>query len=208
MQLDKHNDNQVWKDAKIKEIQSLNDYNVFNNLGKGTPFPQGFKKIRCHMIYDVKHDGRHCERLFAGGHLTPIPEGNVYSGFISFRALRFTICLAELNNLQLWGADVSSAYLEAETQEKVCFIAGDKFGEIAGDTLVVCKALYGLQSSGLRWHENFTETFCDLHFFPSKAKPDMWLRLIYFVYYCFYESLRRHKQTINQLFRPQLITCY
>jgi hypothetical protein len=71
------------------------------------------------MIYDVKADGRLHGRLVAGSHSTPIPEGSVYSGVISIWALRFNIFLAELNNLQLWGADVSSAYLEVERQEKL-----------------------------------------------------------------------------------------
>jgi Reverse transcriptase (RNA-dependent DNA polymerase) len=71
------------------------------------------------MVYDIKHDSRHRGRLVAGGHLTPVPDNSVYSGVISLKALRIMIFLAKLNKLQLWGADVSSAYLEAQTQEKV-----------------------------------------------------------------------------------------
>ena len=29
------------------------------------------------MIYDVKHDGRHCARFVADGHLTDIPSDSV-----------------------------------------------------------------------------------------------------------------------------------
>jgi Reverse transcriptase (RNA-dependent DNA polymerase) len=61
------------------------------------------------MIFDVKHDGCHKGCLEAGGHLTPIPTDSVYSGVILLRALQLAVFLAELNNLQLWGADVSSA---------------------------------------------------------------------------------------------------
>jgi hypothetical protein len=114
--------------------------------------------------------------LVAGGHLTPIPNDSVYSGVISLRSLRLLIFLAELNGLQLWGADVSSAYLEADTKEKVCFIAGDEFGKLRGHTLVVCKALYGLRSSGLRWHEKFADILRELNFLPSRAEPDIWMR--------------------------------
>jgi hypothetical protein len=32
------------------------------------------KKIRVHLIYAVKHDGRHKARLVAGGHLTETPS--------------------------------------------------------------------------------------------------------------------------------------
>jgi hypothetical protein len=84
------------------------------------------------MICDIKHDERHWGRLVAGGHLTPVTYNSVYSGVISLQALRIIIFHSELNTLQLRGEDVSSAYLEATTQEKVYFIAGDEFGDPSG----------------------------------------------------------------------------
>jgi Reverse transcriptase (RNA-dependent DNA polymerase) len=139
MMIDAKSGNTLWQDAEAKEIQALMDYKVFNDLGKDGKPPTNYKKIRCHMVYDVKHDGRHKGRLVAGGHLTPIPTDSVYSGVISLRALRLVIFLAELNNMQLWGADVSSAYLEADTKEEVYIIAGEEFGKLSGHTLVIEK---------------------------------------------------------------------
>ena len=75
------------------------------------------------MVYDVKHDGRHKFRLVAGGHLTDTPIESVYSGVVSLRSLRLVIFLAELNGLEVWGADIGNAYLEAKTKEKVYIIA-------------------------------------------------------------------------------------
>jgi hypothetical protein len=78
--------NKLWQEAEAKEIKALMDYKVFKDLGKGGIPPPEFKKIRCHMVYDIKHDGRHKGRLVAGGHLTPIPTDSVYLGVISLRA--------------------------------------------------------------------------------------------------------------------------
>jgi Reverse transcriptase (RNA-dependent DNA polymerase) len=78
--------------------------------------------------------------------------------------------------LQLWGADVSSAYLEATTKEKVYFVAGDEFGDKCGHTLVINKALYGLRTSGLRWHERFADILRNIGFFQSRGEPDIWMR--------------------------------
>ena len=83
--------------------------------------------------------------------------------------------ISELNGLQLWGADVGNAYLEAKTKEKVCFIAGKEFGPLAGHTLIIHKALYGLRTSGLRWHEKFADILTDMGFKPCKMDPDIWL---------------------------------
>ena len=89
----------------------------------------------------MKHGRRHKARLVAGGHLTDDPIESVYSSVVSLRSLRLVIFLAELNQLDLWGADVGNAYLEAFTKEKVCFIAGEGFGNLIGHTLVIVKVL-------------------------------------------------------------------
>jgi Reverse transcriptase (RNA-dependent DNA polymerase) len=109
------------------------------------------------MIYDVKHDGLHKARLVAGGHLTDQSTESVYSGVVSLRGIWLVVFLAELNKLELWGADVGNAYLEALTKEKVYIIAGPEFGELEGHTLLVFKALYGLRSSVLCWHQRFAD---------------------------------------------------
>jgi hypothetical protein len=84
--------------------------------------------------------------------------------------------LAERNGLDTWATDIGNAYLEAEMKEHVYIIAGAEFGELEGHTLVIVKALYGLCSSGLRWHKRFAYCLHNMGFFPSKAEPDIWLR--------------------------------
>ena len=59
----KKNGNTKWQDAAKLEIAQLNDYEVYKDLGKGAPIPDGYQKIPCHMVYDVKHDGRHKARF-------------------------------------------------------------------------------------------------------------------------------------------------
>ena len=85
--------------------------------------------------------------------------------------------IAELNKTEAWGTDIGNAYLEAYTMERVGIIAGPEFGkEMEGHTLLIVKALYGLRSSGLRWHERFADCLRDMGFFPCKAEPDIWMR--------------------------------
>ena len=62
--------------------------------------------IRVHFVLDVKHCGKFKARLVADRHLTKEPNETVYIGVVSLRNLRLAMFLAELNNLQLWGADV------------------------------------------------------------------------------------------------------
>ena len=78
--------------------------------------------------------------------------------------------------METYGTDIGNAYLEARTKEKLYFIAGPKFGPKQGHTLIIYKALYGLRTSGLRWHERFAACLRQERFFPCKAEPDIWMR--------------------------------
>ncbi len=86
------------------------------------------------------------------------------------------IFFAELNGLEVHCTDVGNAYLEAKTKEKLYIIASKGFGELEGHTLVISRALYGLKSSGLCWHEKFADTLHDMGFKISKADNDIWMR--------------------------------
>ena len=176
IQLDQRNGNTKWADATKLEMDLMKKYHVFKDQGKDTAIPTGYKRIRVHLIYDVKHDGRHRARLVADGHLTDVPVDSVYSGVVSLRGLRMLIFLAELNDLQIWATDIASAYLEAHTSEKVCIIAGPEFGELQGHLLLIDRALYGLRSSGARWHDRLSDCLRAEGFHPCRAEPDIWLR--------------------------------
>ena len=128
-------------------MSQLDKYNVFIDLGRGGKPPRDYKKIRVHLIFDVKHDGRHKARCVADGHLTDIHVNSVYSGVVSLQGLRIMLFLAEINQLETWATDIGNAYLEAETAERVYIIAGPEFGEREGSILIVFKSLYGLHSS-------------------------------------------------------------
>jgi len=176
MELDRINGNTKWLDAEKLELSQVHEYNTFVDKGKDFRMAKEYTKIRVHMVYDVKHDGRHKARLVAGGHLTKTPVDSIYSGVVSLKGIRIILFLGELNGLESWATDIGNAYLEAMTKEKVYIVAGPEFGELEGHTLVINKALYGLRSSGLRWHEQLADTLRDMGFVPSKAEEDIWMR--------------------------------
>ena len=62
-------------------MDQINEYKVFQDRGKAkidhklrkvSNAPEAYQKIRVHLIFAVKHDGRHMARLVAGGHLLQI----------------------------------------------------------------------------------------------------------------------------------------
>jgi hypothetical protein len=176
--LDKLHGNDKWQHATKMEMDQLHEYDAFHDKGIGTAPGKDYKKIRVHLVYACKHDGRHKARLVANGNLTEIPINSVYSGVVSLKSLRTILFLAELNDLEAWATDIGNAYLEAKTSEKVFIIAGPEFNELEGHTLIIFKALYGLRSSGVRWHERLSICLRAMGFFASLADPCIWMRRV------------------------------
>ena len=103
-------------------------------------------------------------------------NGDSYSSVISLKGMRLAIMMGEINDLKTMADDIGSAYLEAYTQEKVCFIAGPAFGALEGHTMIIVKALYGLRTSSARYHEHFADTLWDLGFQPCYNERDLWMK--------------------------------
>ena len=102
MQFNSENKNSKWYDAIKLEM----DKAILDKHKKVMNSPKGYYRIKVHLVFAVKFDGRHKARLVADGHLTPEPAENIYSGVVSLRNLRLVIFLGELNNLDIWGADI------------------------------------------------------------------------------------------------------
>ena len=175
MRLDTEAGNDKWAKATDLEMDQIKEYEVFIDKGKyhKSKIPRGFKEIRCHLVYDVKHDGRHKARLVAGGHLTDAPVDSVYSGVVSLRGFRMCLFLAELNNLDSYTTDIGNAYIQSYTREKIVVRAGKEFGDQADHLLIVSKSLYGLISTGIRWNKTLRRWLSDLSFKRSKCESDI-----------------------------------
>ena len=128
LEFDIENNNTKWADATREEMDSIKEQQVFtkhqsvkwdSDHKQIINAPQNHQQVRVSLSFAVKHDGRNKARLVAGGPLTPEPVENIYSGAVSLRHLRLVIYLGQLNNLELWGADIVNAYLEAYTHEKL-----------------------------------------------------------------------------------------
>ena len=57
--LDEEHGNVKWQDTTNLKMQQLKEYKCFMDAGiyGKDPPPEGYKKIRVRLIFDVKHDG-------------------------------------------------------------------------------------------------------------------------------------------------------
>ena len=91
LEFDKANNNNKWYNAMKAEMDSIHSYEVFkknekvqyDKQEKVVNEPQGYHKIRVHLIFAVKYDGRHKARLVDDGCLTPESVEGTYSGVVS-----------------------------------------------------------------------------------------------------------------------------
>jgi hypothetical protein len=127
-ELDAKSGNTKWKDAMKEEVDAL--LMVITSIDHGKiPYLEGYKKYSS-FSFDVIHDIWHKAHLVAGGHLTNPSTDATYSGVVNLHTMHIAITVGEINDLKIMVGDLSSAYLEAYIQEKVCFIAGPDFGTL------------------------------------------------------------------------------
>ena len=112
------------KYATKKEMKNVEV--AFKFLDDGTKMPIGFKKITCHLIFDVNFDLTRKARYVGGGHLTQVSPSLSYSSVVSQDSVRIMFLVAALNDLDVKMCDIGNTYLNAETRERLCFTAGQE----------------------------------------------------------------------------------
>jgi len=117
VELDQLHGNHLWRKSEVTELDSIDEYNTFHDVGKGTT-PNGYKKIQYHIIYAVKHDLGRKAKLVADGNITETPLTSVYSSVVSLPGLRLCLFLAELNQLEAWSTDIGIPILNPTLTKK------------------------------------------------------------------------------------------
>jgi hypothetical protein len=130
LRIDQETGTDFWCLAIEKEMKNVMP--AFKILDEDGKAPIGYKWIPCHMIFDVQMDFTCKARFVAGGHVTDPPTSITYSSVVSRDSVRIAFSVAALNDLDILGADVGNAYLNAETREKVYTTAGKEFGKYQG----------------------------------------------------------------------------
>ena len=183
IQLDDENKNRRWYNSIQKEVSNVRiafdaKPEISVDDARSNKALVGYQEIRCHMIFDIKMDGKFTRkaRFVAGGHTTDPPSSITYSSVVARDSVRIAFTIAALNGLDCMACDIGNAYLNAPCREKIWCIAGREFGSEKGTVMVITRALYGLKSSGASWRAMFATTLADLGYVPTKADPDVWLR--------------------------------
>ena len=160
--------------AKLDALQGLK---VFQPLPRGQGAPQDFKKIPLLWVFTVKPNGTHKARCAVGGHQTEDPTSeNVYVSVIKITNVRLVFLFVILNKLDVLTGDIKNAYLYAKTKEKVYIVAGEEFGPLQGQVLIIKGVWYGLKTSGNCFHAHLSDNLWKEDFKLSKPDECIWLK--------------------------------
>jgi len=173
--IDKKLGNTFWADSIAKEMKNVRV--AFKILMDDQSVPIGYQKIPCHMVFDIKmEDFTRKARLVAGGHKTDAPPTITYASVVSRETVRIALLMAALNDLDVKVGDVLNAYITAPITEKVWTVLGPEFGNDAGKSAIIVRALYGLKSSGAAFRAHLASFMRQMEYTSCKADPDLWYK--------------------------------
>ena len=178
-ELDRKYGNDLWKKAIQKELDKVRI--AFALIPDTDNPPIGSKEIPYHLVFDVKADLTRKARLVAGGHKNKnVPKHMTYCSVVSRESVRICLTLAALNGLDILSGDVGNAYLNAKPLERCHVVIKDTFmfGPAAvGKKAIICRALYGMKSSGNAWRQHLSNVLDkELGFSQCYADNDVWMK--------------------------------
>jgi hypothetical protein len=114
--VDQENGNTHWHDAIKKEMDALLERGVFNKvLDKKAIVMSAYQFAPLRCIFDVKQELRIKARLVIGGHVVDASDHVSYSSNMKTISMRLLLLIGAMNSIKLLTADISSAYLYADT---------------------------------------------------------------------------------------------
>lgn len=153
-----------WKDALDKEMQSLQDKQVF----RATRLPHGKRTFDFRMVFNYKYNSRgdvikYKARITARGFMQV--EGVDYdetkAHTLMTESLRILMILAAKYDLEFKFLDIQTAFLNGPLQEDIYMripeILRSMYKWADTDVLKLEKALYGLKQAANVWYETLKE---------------------------------------------------
>ena len=99
-----------------------------------------------------------------------------YSGVV----MRETVCIAlTMAVLQVKAADVLNAYVMASISEKIWTALSPEFGDNAGKSAVIVRALYGLKSAGASFRTYLAQYMWKFGYQSCDTDPNLWMNSQY-----------------------------
>ena len=113
-----------------------------------------------------------------GGQVMDSSEHSGYSSVVKMTSIYLLNIIPKAQGLECLAGDIGKVYLNASAKEKIYTRCGLEFGpEMVSRIAIVHKSVYGLKSSGNRWHAHFANTLHSMGFMSTRYDQDVWYQL-------------------------------
>ena len=111
------------------------------------------------MIFTIKQeDLRHKARLVINGNVVDASNFNKYSPTVKMTLVRLVFLMSVYKKLSIMTSDIMNEFPIAPCREKSWSRTDPEFGEREGTLVTLSRALYGLPTSALSFHDFLADT--------------------------------------------------
>ena len=151
--MDKKNKNNHWQDVIQKERENVN-----------TQWQEATQWVLvCQLVSHTEMDDFwRMTHLMVGGHMIHIPDTITYSSVVTRETVCFALTMAVLHDIEIKAADVWNAYMMSPNREKILTVLGQDFGDDAGKSAIIVRALYGHEFIGASFRAHLAQCMQEL----------------------------------------------
>ena len=125
------------------------------------------------MVFDIiMEDLRREADLVAIGYVTLISEIITYSSVIIRETVHIFFTMVVLRDQEVKAADLLNVQMMAPNREKIWTVLGPEFGNDAGKSAIIVRALNGLKSTGASFRAHLAHCMKESGYESQKANPD------------------------------------
>lgn len=156
-------DQENWKNAMIKEFNSLNESNTWELV----PEPKNKKILTVKWVYKKKSENNFKARLVVRGYEQNEEIDEFYAPVTKMSTLRIFLSVAVEREMYVHHMDVETAFLNSEVKSEVYIHQPEGFVEKKNMVYYLKKSLYGLRESPRNWYDLFNKFILKLGFARS-----------------------------------------
>lgn len=156
----KSNEADKWKEAMMKEFNSLNKNDTWSLVNK----PVDKEILDVKWIYTKKAENNFKARLVVRGFQQTELTEETYSPVTKMETLKMLLSYCCQNGLDIHQMDVDTGFLNGKINSEVYVNQPPGFGKVEGKVYRLKKALYGLKESPRVWYDCFDDHLISLGF--------------------------------------------
>lgn len=174
--LDAENGDLGWQEAMKKKIGALLNTKYFNIQDDRYCKPPPAYQYACmHMVYAVKQDLCKKAQLVCDGSRVDPRTLNTQATVVRGISVRLLDVITHHWKKCVIAGDISNAFVQSPTEERVFTRLGDDFGEHAGKVELIVKTLYRLTTSAAVFWRAFANFLRSMGLTPVCYDRDVWM---------------------------------